>query len=167
MNQTSWDVRCMHEALAIAQWSTDKSLKVGAIIVDRDHNILSSGFNCFCHGIKEDVERTVRPLKYVFTEHAERNAIYSAAKRGISLVGSTIYVDTTESDDIASTSCVDCCRAIIQVGIVRIVHRPMGSKFKELAEEMGGWRADWKLVTAMYQEAGIVEDWISRPDLRY
>jgi dCMP deaminase len=45
-------------------------------------------------------------------EHAERNVIFEAARRGLSTQGATL----------ASSfyPCVDCARAIVQAGIVRL-----------------------------------------------
>jgi dCMP deaminase len=52
-------------------------------------------------------------LKYIWLEHAERNAIYLAARRGVSTDGCTMIVELVP--------CVDCARAIIQSGVVQVV----------------------------------------------
>ena len=54
-----------------------------------------------------------RPEKYVWVEHAERKAIYNAARCGTALEGCTIYTDLMP--------CMDCARAIVQAGIVEVV----------------------------------------------
>ena len=56
--------------------------------------------------------RTEAPEKYFWIEHAERNAIYLAARQGISTNGARMFVDLTP--------CVDCARAIIQAGIAEL-----------------------------------------------
>lgn len=56
-----------------------------------------------------------RPEKYQWVEHAERNAIYNAAREGITLKGSTAYLNWEP------VPCSDCARALIQAGIVEIV----------------------------------------------
>ena len=47
-------------------------------------------------------DRFQRPTKYMFFEHAERNAIFTAARHGIRTDGAIIYVQ--------ALPCVDCAR---------------------------------------------------------
>jgi dCMP deaminase len=54
-----------------------------------------------------------RPLKYAYTEHAERTAIYKAAAAGIELSGGTMY--------LTWYPCADCARAIVLSEIKRLV----------------------------------------------
>lgn len=94
--------------------SKDKSTKVGCVIVGEGGNILSTGYNSFPRDINDNVEtRHMRPEKYFWFEHAERNAIYNACRIGTPLLNSTIYVP--------GIPCVDCMRGIIQSGIRNIV----------------------------------------------
>ena len=58
-------------------------------------------------------ERQERPEKYWWIEHAERNAIYNAARIGTSLNNCTMY--------ISFLPCMDCARAIVSVGIKTII----------------------------------------------
>lgn len=111
----SWDKKFMGLANYIATWSKDPSTKVGAVIVNSDKRVVSLGYNGFPQGVDDSVvERYERPLKYKYTEHSERNAIFSAARLGVSLVGCTIYCNYLP--------CADCARAIIQSGITRVVY---------------------------------------------
>lgn len=99
-----------------AKKSKDRSTKVGAVIVGQRNNVLSTGYNGFARHVPDDIEEFhARPMKYLVTEHAERNAIYNAAMDGIRLMGSTLYMP------YKPVPCCDCTRAIIQVGIKRIV----------------------------------------------
>jgi len=112
----SWNKYFIEMLSVIAAKSKDKSTKVGSIITTKEHTIVSTGFNGFPRGVKEDEsvsERFDRPLKYKFTEHSERNAIFASARHGIALNGCTIYQSWLP--------CTDCARAIIQVGIKKIV----------------------------------------------
>jgi len=110
----SWDKYFIEMLPYIASKSKDTSTKVGAIIVDHSNIIVATGFNGFPREVKEDdPKRFERPTKYLFTEHAERNAIYAAARKGIALEGCKIYQPWLP--------CTDCARAIIQVGIEHIV----------------------------------------------
>jgi dCMP deaminase len=93
--------------------SKDPNTKVGCVIVGPDNEIRSTGYNSFVRGIKDDVpERLIRPEKYFWMEHAERNAIYNAARVGVPLKGCVIYM--------FGIPCMDCARAIIQAGIKEI-----------------------------------------------
>lgn len=58
-------------------------------------------------------ERIGRPACYQFTEHAERAAIYQAARTGTKLAGSTVY--------LTWYPCADCARALVAVGVDRLV----------------------------------------------
>jgi dCMP deaminase len=94
--------------------SKDESTQIGAVIVGQDNEILSTGYNSFPRGLRDDKEeRQVRPEKYFWFEHAERNAIYNAARVGTPLKDSTIYLTS-------GLPCTDCARAIINTGIKKI-----------------------------------------------
>ena len=72
------------------------------------------GYNGFPIGCDDSVKaRYERPKKYMYTEHAEANTIYSCAKSGIKTKGSTMY--------LTWYPCCDCCKAIIQSGISKIM----------------------------------------------
>lgn len=158
----NWDQKFLRLALEIASWSKDKSTKVGAVIVGPDHEILSTGYNGMCRGANDNrPERHERPEKYIWMEHAERNAVFNAARIGVSLKGSTLYCNSTESLYTFGMSCVDCTRAIIQSGIKRLVQPPMGKEFINLAEQMGGWRATCMTAMDMLAECGVQLDFVS------
>jgi dCMP deaminase len=96
----------------VAQQSPDIK-KVGCVITSKSGDILVEACNDFIHGVNQTEERLERPEKYIWIEHAERNAIYKAAAAGISLKDSIIYVN--------KWPCIDCCRAIVQTGICKII----------------------------------------------
>ena len=61
--------------------SKDRNTQIGAVIVGEDNEILSTGYNSFPRGLNDDLDdRQNRPEKYFWFEHAERNAIYNAAR---------------------------------------------------------------------------------------
>jgi len=109
-----WDDRFMGLAREVASWSKDRSRKVGCVIVGPNREIRATGYNGFPRGVADDVEaRHQRPAKYRWTEHSERNAIYNAARSGVSTEGCRIY--------LMWYPCMDCARAIVQAGIVEVV----------------------------------------------
>ena len=84
----NWDLKFIELTKHIAEWSKDTNRKNGAVIVDDDNIVLSLGYNGFPRGCDDSIDsRYEKPAKYLFTEHAERNAIFHAAKKGISLSG--------------------------------------------------------------------------------
>jgi dCMP deaminase len=91
--------------------SKDQSTQIGAVIVGEDKEVLSTGYNSFPRGLDDSKqERQERPEKYFWMEHAERNAIYNAARIGVSLKNSTIYLTS-------GLPCMDCARGIVNSGI--------------------------------------------------
>ncbi len=92
--------------------SDDDSTWTGAVILDGDV-IVAKGANVFSHGVKKTKERLIKPLKYTLLDHAERQAVYSAAKSGKKLEGLTIYTPWIP--------CSPCANAIISSGISTIV----------------------------------------------
>lgn len=148
MGFSSKDYAFMADAEAFANnHSKDKSTKVGALIVKNDGTPLSWGYNGFPRGANDnDEKRHERPLKYLWTEHAERNAIYNAARSGIELAGSRLYVTTL-------ISCPDCARAIIQAGIKTLF---IQKKALDPANQKGkDWLAEWEFTKGMLQECGV------------
>lgn len=112
----SWNELFVLQAALIAQKSKDPSTKVGCIIVNEDNVILSTGFNGFPRGIDEnDMSRWKRPEKYYWIEHAERNAIFNAARVGVSLNGARAYLNWEPKP------CADCTRALIQAGVREVI----------------------------------------------
>jgi dCMP deaminase len=137
----NWDKRFMGLALYIRQWSKDRGRKVGCVIVGPDNEVRSLGFNGFARHVDDDVEeRHLRPQKYSWTEHAERNAIYNAARVGIPLLGCRMYLPWYP--------CVDCARAIVQAGIEMVI------AFEPNWDDPQ-WGADFKLTQELFGEVGI------------
>ena len=109
-----WDSYYLSVCRTIATRSKDPSTQIGCIIVGPAREIRSTGYNSFPRGIVDTIpERQQRPEKYFWIEHAERNAIYNAARAGTPLEGCTVYVEVTP--------CMDCARAIVQAGIAKVV----------------------------------------------
>ena len=87
--------------------SKDERTQIGAVIVGEDKEIVSTGYNSFPRGLDDSIKlRQERPEKYYWFEHAERNAIYNAARIGVSTKGCTMYLS-------CGIPCVDCARGII------------------------------------------------------
>jgi dCMP deaminase len=113
-------------------------MKVGAVIV-LDRVVISTGYNGFPRGIDDDrEERHQRPLKYLFTCHAEENAIYNAARIGVKVSESDIYVTLHP--------CSGCAKAIIQSQIRRVF---------VLDTAHDRWEEEFRVSKELLSEAGI------------
>lgn len=107
----NWTEYFLNIAEQVKLKSKDKSTQIGVVIVGVDNEVLSTGYNSFPKGLDDNVqERQERPEKYFWFEHAERNAIYNAARIGVSLKNSTIYLTS-------GLPCMDCARGIVNSGI--------------------------------------------------
>lgn len=137
----SWDKYFITMAYLAAMRSKDESTHCGAVIVDEMNNVVATGYNSFVRGINDHVpERQLRPEKYLWFEHGERNAIYSAAMNGHALKGCKIYV--------TGIPCADCARAIIQSGIKEVVVR--------VRDKFGcEWNDSMRVSCTMFEEAGV------------
>jgi dCMP deaminase len=125
--------------------SKDKYTQIGALIVGKNNEIVSTGYNSFPRGIDDShSERQERPEKYYWFEHAERNAIYNAARIGVSTEGCTMYLT-------CGIPCADCARGIINAGITKIVCE-MDLSF---GARGGMWEEHAKRSLIMFEEAGV------------
>jgi dCMP deaminase len=114
MARPTWDDTFIDLCYTIAERSKDRSTRVGCVIVGPHKEPRSMGYNGMPRSIQDDVdERHERPMKYLYMEHGERNAIYNAARMGTSLDGCSLYV--------LGPPCADCARAIIQSGIIEVI----------------------------------------------
>jgi dCMP deaminase len=106
-----WTEYFLNIAEQVKLKSKDQSTQIGAVIVGEDKEVLSTGYNSFPRGLDDSKqERQERPEKYFWMEHAERNAIYNAARIGVSLKNSIIYLTS-------GLPCMDCARGIVNSGI--------------------------------------------------
>ena len=154
MSKAHWDQRFMELAIHVAGWSKDRSTKVGCVIVGPANEVRSVGCNGFPRGANDDMsERHERPAKYLWTEHAERNAIYNAARCGISLVGCQIYLPWFP--------CMDCARAIVQSGIMEIVAiEPSTDDEETLSRHRGkDWSDHFRAAKQLFGESGVRIRW--------
>lgn len=131
-------------AYQAASKSPDPSTQNGAVIVTGAGTAVDC--NRFPDRVKITDERLKRPLKYSFIEHAERNAIFQASRQQLPILGSTMYVPWF--------ACSDCARAIISVGIRKVVgHQKM------IDGTPDHWKESIEHAFAMLKEAGVETEW--------
>lgn len=119
----SWDEYFMEVTNAISKRATCDRGRSGCVIA-KDKQLLVTGYVGSPRGLPhcDDVGHQMKKVLHedghttqhcVRTVHAEQNAICQAARRGISIDGSTLYC--------RMTPCRTCAMLIINCGIVRVV----------------------------------------------
>ena len=100
----------MNIANEVATRSTCDRKHVGAVIV-RDKTILSTGYNGSIRGLKhcDEAGHEMENTHCVRTIHAEANAIVQAARNGVQIDKSEIF--------ITASPCYDCFKMIANAGI--------------------------------------------------
>jgi|SRR3989344_3217707 len=122
-NRPSWDEYFLSVAEAIAQRGTCDRGRAGTVIV-KDNQLLAAGYVAspkgfpHCDDVGHQIKKTVHEdgtvtQHCVRTVHSEQNAIVQAARKGVSIDGSTVYTKMTP--------CRVCTMLLINAGIKRIV----------------------------------------------
>jgi dCMP deaminase len=132
----------------MAYKSPDESTKVGSVITTKDNVHITSGYNGICRGIEHKPNMQIRPEKYHWFEHAERNAIYNAGRTGARL-------DLAYNIYIPWLPCSDCVRAIIQTGIKRIVVHKQGQEYHEENTNHDKWKESHKITLEMINSSNV------------
>jgi dCMP deaminase len=143
MINLNWKDYYRNIAHAVKIKSKDNNTKIGAVIVGKTNEIISTGYNSFPKGIDDNVkERQERPEKYYWFSHAEQNAIINAARVGVSTDNSIMYMT-------CAIPCTECAKAIINAGIVEIFcERPD-------PEMEVRWGNHTERSIVMFKEAGV------------
>jgi dCMP deaminase len=141
----NWTDYFLNIAEQVKLKSKDESTQIGAVVVGLDNEVLSTGYNSFPRGLDDTKqERQERPEKYFWFEHAERNAIYNAARIGVSLKNSKIYLTS-------GIPCMDCARGIVNSGIKTVYCKEVcTTKNKEK------WEESQKKSLQLLLECGVV-----------
>jgi dCMP deaminase len=128
----SWDRYFMNLAVQAATRSTCPRKSVGAVIV-RDKTVLSTGYNGSLRGAPHctEVGCLMDNGHCIRTVHAEANALVQAARHGVRLEGSEIYV--------TASPCFGCFKLLANAGIRKIYYGELyrDEKVLRFAEELG------------------------------
>lgn len=127
-------------AIRAARASPNRVRKVGAVLVLADGTTTLSHCNSVVRGVADLEQRHAGDGRLVWMEHAERNAIFAAARSGMATEGATL----------ASSyfPCLDCARAIAQSGIRHLHTLP-----PDLSDPV--WGASFVPSQVILQEAGV------------
>jgi len=130
--RVSWGTYFMNIAKEVATRSTCDRKYVGAVIV-REKTILSTGYNGSIKGLPhcDEAGHEMVDGHCVRTTHAEANAIVQAAKNGVEINNSAIYV--------TASPCYNCFKLIANAGIKTIYYGEFyrEDRILEHAEEAG------------------------------
>jgi dCMP deaminase len=140
----TWPEYYLEIAEAVKLKSKDIRTQIGAVIVGSDKQIVSTGYNSFPRNIVDNNnDRQVRPEKYYWMEHAERNAIYNAALNGVSTKNTSIYLT-------CGIPCCDCARGIINAGIKKVYCKEV-----DTTKNREHWDEHAKRSMEMFTEADV------------
>lgn len=111
----SLDKTYMKMALAMSELSYGERLKVGAVAVTKNDVVLT-GVNGLPNKLGNNLE--VFDGDVLVTKdtviHAENALLCKAAKEGVSMIGSTVY--------ITHSCCSHCASMLVSVGVSRVVY---------------------------------------------
>ena len=142
VTNTKWAGRLLKMAKEVASWSKDDSTKVGAVITTLDGSPIAWGFNGMPMGIDDTKpERHVRPYKYKWMCHAERNAMDLSSRSD--LTDCVMFV--------TFSPCTNCAQSIIQRGIKTVVIDANHTADKSPER----WQEDMFVALEMLKEAGV------------
>ncbi len=118
----SWDEYFMEITRLVSSRSTCLRRQVGAVFV-KEKNILATGYNgapsrvahCSEAGCLREQMKIPSGERHEICRglHAEQNGIIQAARHGINLSGSTVY--------ITDSPCIICAKMLINVEVERVV----------------------------------------------
>ena len=130
----------MAVAIQAARSSPSRVRHVGAVLFSVDGKATIRRCNTFPEGVQDTEERHQGTGRLVWQEHAERNAIFAAARAGVA----------TEGGTLASSyfPCLECARAIVQAGIRHLHTLP-----PDLADPV--WGASFGPSQVILREGGV------------
>jgi len=111
-----WNNYFMEIAEKVSERATCDRLRVGCILI-KDKRVISTGYNGSLSNQPhcDTVGHLMMNDHCVRTIHAEVGCLYDAAKRGISVNGTTCYCNWHP--------CLECLKALIMSGIKKIYYK--------------------------------------------
>lgn len=141
----TWEVYFMGLAEQAASRSKDPSTQVGCVIATEDKVVVAMGYNGIPRDVADKPERMERPAKYLWTSHAEENAVAQAARVGARLAGGIAFV--------THQPCCRCARMLIQAGITTVYY---GDGLTSMEKE------EFDVARKMFHEANVTLAHVSK-----
>ena len=132
--------RLLERAIVAARRSPSRPRKVGAVLVLADGATTLVACNDFPAGVRDLESRHAHPERLLWIEHAERNAIFAAARGGVATAGATLIA--------TFHPCADCARAIVQAGIATL-----HTLAPDFADPL--WGPTFRCSRAILEEGGV------------
>ncbi len=130
--RVDWTEYFMNIAEQVATRSTCNRKHIGAVIV-REKTILSTGYNGSIKGAPhcDDIGHDMENGHCIRTVHAEANTVAQAAKYGVSIDNSEIY--------ITASPCLTCFKLIANAGIKVVYYKEFyrDERINEYAKQAG------------------------------
>ena len=138
------DETLLRMCYALSWKSPDPHTKIGALIIDKDGQIISTGWN------RQLINEMPIADKQTYTDHAETQALWAANSvlRG-DFSGTTLFA--------SSAACGSCARAIIGLGVPNIVTHGF---FQSLSNP---WADEIEKAQNMLREAGCLVTVVEPP----
>lgn len=136
-----WKDYFRKQLLLAQSMSKDENTKVGAIIIDTSSKVVvASGWNDLARGVEHTTERNQRPLKYLYTSHAEQSCLMNALRLGVRVNGLTMLC--------SMACCAQCSASIINSGVEEVITPPPDFNHISCGEQ-------YPHSIAMMEEAGV------------
>ena len=154
-SRPDWDDYLLGFARHASLRSSCDRKRIGCVFT-LEHRVLVTAYNGAVSGLRncierghiimESVENGVAKSHCQLANHAEANAIAWAARKGIALEGSTVY--------LTHYPCYNCAKLMIQAGVVEIVYElPFADTLAEQFLAEAGVR--------VRQIEGIIAEWVT------
>lgn len=131
----------LRKAYHVAESSLDPRTHNGAVLISEDGHLIAAEPNTLPDGVRA-FDRLSGPNKYKYIEHAERNVIYMAARKGLRTENAMLVCPWA--------ACPECARAIIQARIRLVVVHEQRMLMTPL-----DWKADVDLGLELLKEGRV------------
>lgn len=136
-SEEKWDLHFLKMAELVGRKSKDPSTGVGAVIVDENYRVISTGYNGLPQKLQDDnkiLNNRDRKLKQII--HAEENAIIFAKQ---DLDNCILYL-------WPMISCSSCASKVIQAGIKKII---------TITNNEERWKKSFDISRESFRTAGV------------
>ena len=144
VDKPTWKEYFISMAKLASTRSSDSQTKHGCVITDKENRVLGIGYNSFPKGMPDETLPNIRPYKYKWMVHAERNALANCTHRP---EGGTAY--------ITGPPCLDCAKALYQDGVKNFICID-GHGTHDMDDE------DKTIFDILVKEGGIKIEWIKK-----
>ena len=113
-----------------------------AALLISEGKVILRGVNNLSPGVKKNRARYEGENRHIYPNHAERDLVYKAARKGIKTNGLTMVMPWLP--------CIPCANAVISSGVKRlVVHKQMVERTRK------EWQEELKNATQIMKEAGV------------